>query len=103
MDEDEPIEVPSPAITVPETHRLFRLAPAAVDYLKPSAQTALVPADNEDDARRIATEMDPLGKGWRDEVRFVADSIVTSHSHVVGDIVFKSEPTGTKRPKTGKK
>ena len=56
MDDDEPIEVPSPpSMTVPETHRLFRLVPAVVDYLKQSMQTALVPADNEDDARRIAT------------------------------------------------
>jgi len=99
-DEENPIELSLPALSVAETRRLFRLSPAAVDYLKPSIQTALVPADTEDDARRIATETDPLGQDWQDQMRFVADSIVTTESHVIGDIIFKSVPTGAKLPKS---
>lgn len=99
-EDDDPIEASLPALNVAETHKLFRLFPASVDYLKPSIQTALVPTDNENDARRIATETDPLGQDWRDQTRFVADSIVTPESHVVGDIIFKSVPTGAKLPKS---
>lgn len=94
MDDDDPIKVSLPARSV------ARLAPAVVDYLQRSIQTALVPADSEDDARRIATETDPLGHDWRDQTRFVADTIVTPESHVVGDIIFKSVPTGAKLPKS---
>jgi hypothetical protein len=78
---------------------MYRLVLAVVDYLKPSVQTALVPADNGDDARRIAAKTDPLGQDWQDPVRFVADSIFTSERHVIGDVVFKSVPVSSKLPK----
>jgi hypothetical protein len=94
-DEEGPIELSLPVLLVAETHRLFRLSPAAVDYLKSSIQTALVPADTEGDARRIATETNPLGQDWRDQTRFVADSIVTTESHVIGDIICQ---TSRRRP-----
>lgn len=101
-DEDDPVEMSLPAIVVAETRRLFRITPAAVDYLKPSLQTALVPAETEADARNIASQSDPLGQNWCDPVRFVAESIVTPERHVIGDVIFKSVPFNAKIPKARK-
>lgn len=54
-----------------------------------------MPAGTEGDARRIATETNRLGQDWRDQARFVADGIVTTESHVIGDIICQ---TSRRRP-----
>jgi hypothetical protein len=95
-DDDEPtIEVASPPVMVPETSRLWKLTPA-LNLLEKSRQIAIVPAENEDDARAIATTADPMERNWRDELAFTADSIETSERHVIGDVIFSID-TSTAR------
>jgi hypothetical protein len=89
MKEDDDItELAPPPIPVQETNRLYRLTPAAHDLSRPSRQIALVPAETEEDARRMATMFDPMGRNWRNAASFVADSMETPECHVVGDVVF---------------
>lgn len=91
MAEDDDIpEITLPPVVVAETGRLFRLTPAFNDLSQSSRQIALVPADTEEAARAIATAADALGRDWRDERAFLADSIDTSERHVVGDVIFRS-------------
>jgi hypothetical protein len=99
QDEDDIPEFPLTQIAVEETNRLFRLTPTAVDLSKASRQIALVPANSEDDARRIATTSDPMGRDWRDVSLFTADSMETSERHVVGDVIFRSTPNPAAAPK----
>jgi hypothetical protein len=91
-DDDDITELAASLITVPETNRLYRLTPAAHDLSRPSRQIALVPAETEEDARRMATMADPMGRDWRNAASVVADSMETQERHVVGDVVFRSTP-----------
>lgn len=92
-DNDNP-DVADGAIEIAETHRLFRLSPAFDDLSRSSRQIALVPADTEDVARAIASTADALGRNWRDEQAFLAESIETDERHVIGDVIFRSIPAG---------
>jgi hypothetical protein len=101
-DEDVP-EISAPPVIVAETHRMFRLTPMFDDLLKSSRQIALVPADSEEEARRIATLADPLGRDWKNPKAFAADSMETPESHVVGDVIFRSMPSvPNRKPVNGK-
>jgi hypothetical protein len=91
-DDDDIQEIASERITVPETNRLYRLTPVFEDLSRPHRQIALVPADNENDARALATAADALGRDWRDESAFRAESIHTEERHVIGDVIFRSTP-----------
>lgn len=97
--EDDIPEIAAPPVAVEETNRLFRLTPVADGLSRASRQIVLVPADTEEEARRIATLSDPMGRDWRDTSLFVADSMETPERHVVGDLVFKStsSPLATKK------
>jgi hypothetical protein len=93
MSEDDDItEIASPPVMVAETNRIFRLSPAFDDLSQTSRQIALVPAESEEIARAIATAADALGRDWRDERAFIADSIETEERHVIGDVIFRSTP-----------
>jgi hypothetical protein len=93
MSEDNDIpEITAPPVAVEETNRLFRLIPATEDLARSSRQIALVPANTEEEARRIATTADPMGRDWRDPSAFIAQSMETPERHVVGDLVFRSTP-----------
>jgi hypothetical protein len=101
-DEDVP-EISAPPVIVAETHRMFRLTPMFDDLLKSSRQIALVPADSEEEARRIATLADPLGRDWKNPKVFAADSMETPERHVVGDVIFRSMPSvPNRKPVNGK-
>lgn len=100
IDDDAPTEILTDPVSVQETRRLYRLTPAVVDLLKASYQTALVPADSEEDARVAATRADPLGQDWRDTRLFNAESNITPERHVIGDVVFRSVPISTKISKS---
>jgi hypothetical protein len=94
MAEDEKLEVaPERPVEVRETRKLFRLAPAVDSDLSGSSrQIAFVAAETEEDARQIASMHDAFGRDWR-SVRFaVADVLDAPEAHVVGDVVFRSEP-----------
>jgi hypothetical protein len=91
-DDDEIIELAASPISVQETNRLYRLTSAAHDLSRRSWQIALVPAETEEDARRMATMADPMGRDWRNTSSFVADSMDTPERHVVGDVIFRSTP-----------
>lgn len=100
-DDDDIPEIAAPPVAVEETNRLFRLVPVGNDMLQVNRPMFLVPADTEDQARRIATIADPMGRDWRDTVRFAAESTETPERHVVGDVIFRSMPNpalGAKRP-----
>jgi uncharacterized protein (DUF1810 family) len=100
MSEDDEIpEIAAPPMAVEETNRLFRLTPVAEDLSQANRQMALVAADTEEEARRIATLSDPRGRDWRDTSLFVADSMETPERHVVGDLVFRStsSPLATRK------
>jgi hypothetical protein len=85
--------VPERAVEVRETRTLFRLAPAADKELgRSSRQVAIVAADTEEEARQIATMRDAFGRDWRDPRFAVCDALETSETHVLGDVVFRSEP-----------
>lgn len=58
---------PVTPITVPETHRLFRLTPVGEDLAQPHLQIALVASDSETEARALAASHDPFGRPWTDE------------------------------------
>jgi hypothetical protein len=84
--------VPERAVEVRETRTLFRLAPAADKELgRSSRQVAIVAADTEEEARQIATMRDAFGRDWRDPRFAVCDALETSETHVLGDVVFRSE------------
>lgn len=104
MGDDENVpEISAFPVIVAETHRMFRLTPMFDDLLKSSRQIALVPADSEEEARRIATLADPLGRDWKNPKVFAADSMETPESHVVGDVVFRSMPSvPNRKPVNGK-
>jgi hypothetical protein len=89
---DNITEVAAPPVIVEETNRLFRLRPSGDDLLKASRMVALVPADTEEEARRLATLADPMGCDGADEKRFVAESMETQERHVIGDLIFRSTP-----------
>jgi hypothetical protein len=99
MPDDDVPELVAPQIAAEETHRLFRLTPAARDLSHASRQIALVPANSEDEARRLATLSDPMGRDWRNPSLFTADSMDTPERHVIGDVIFRStpNPAATKR------
>ncbi len=83
-------------LTVLETRTLYRLTPVMRDDLsQASRQTAIVPADSEEEARRIAAIHDIRGNDWRDAGFASCDVIETSELHVVGDVVFESTPGPT--------
>lgn len=90
--DDDIQEIAWERITVPETNRLYRLTSVFEDLSRPHRQIVLVPADNENDARALATAADAFGRNWRDESAFCADSIQTEERHVIGDVVFRSTP-----------
>ena len=92
MPNDDIPELAARQIAVDETHRLFRLTPTASDLLQASRQIALVPANSEDEARRLATMSDPMGRDWRNASLFTADSMDTPERHVIGDVIFRSTP-----------
>lgn len=93
MSYDEDVrEIASDGITVPETNRVYRLTPVFEDLSRPHRPIALVPADNENDARAMATAADAFGRNWRDESAFRADSIQPEERHVIGDLIFRSTP-----------
>jgi hypothetical protein len=83
--------VPERTVQVRQTLKLFRLAPAA-DKRPSSRQVAIVAADTEDEARQIASMHDAFGHNWRDPRFAVADVMETSETHVLGDVIFRSEP-----------
>lgn len=60
---------------------------------------ALIPAETEEDARRLATLADPMGRDWCDDLRFVAESMETPERHVVGDVIFRSTPNSASNSK----
>ncbi|WP_441279289.1 hypothetical protein AB7783_26850 [Tardiphaga sp. 172_B4_N1_3] len=94
-EDDDPVaEITSPPVQVRETNRLWRLTPA-MNLLEKSRQIAIVPAETEDEARAIAAMADPMGRDWRDQHAFAADSIATPEWDVVGDVIFRSTPAPT--------
>lgn len=74
------------------TTSLFRLAPVASDLSRSSRQVAIVAADTEDEARAIAAKHAVLGRDWRDPGYAVCEPMQTAELHVIGDVVFRSEP-----------
>jgi hypothetical protein len=92
--EDEKLEiVPDRAVEVRETRTLFRLAPAADnDLSRSNRQVAIVAAGTEEEARQIASMHDAFGRDWRNPRFAVCDALATPEAHVVGDVVFRSEP-----------
>jgi hypothetical protein len=71
----------------------FRLTPDADnDLTRSSRQVAIVAADTEDEARRIASVHDVFQRDWRDPHFAVADAMETPETHVFGDAIFRSEP-----------
>lgn len=103
-DDDDPVtEISAAPALVSETYRLWRLMPA-LNLIEQSRQIAIVPAENEDDARLIATKADSMGRDWRDSRVFAADSFDTSERHVISDVIFRSTPVlPAPKPKRGKK
>ena len=92
-EEDKLEIVPERTVEVRETRTLFRLKPAADnDLSRSSRQIAIVAADTEDEARRIASKHDVFGRDWRDPHFAVAENMETSETHVFGDVFFRSEP-----------
>lgn len=102
-DDDEIYEIAAPPVAVEETNRLFRLTPATDNLSQASRQMALVPADTEEEARRIATTADPMGRDWRDPSLYIADSMETPERHVVGDVIFRSTPNPIAAKKRSRK
>jgi hypothetical protein len=92
--EDEKLEiVPERPVEVRETRTLFRLAPAAGnDFARSSRQIAIVAADSEEEAWRIASMHDAFGRDWRNPRVAVCDALDTPEADVFGDVVFRSEP-----------
>jgi hypothetical protein len=72
--EEDKLEIhPDRAVDVRETRRLFRLVPTAGDDLGPTSRpVAIVAADTEDEARRIASMHDVFRRDWRDPLFAVA-------------------------------
>lgn len=96
-------ELAAAFVAVEETNRLFRLVPAIDDLMLASRQIALVPANTEEEARRIATKADPFYRNWCDPSAFLAESMETPERHVVGDLIFRSRPNPiTAKRRTGK-
>jgi hypothetical protein len=97
-DEDEFDEgkleiVPERAVEVRETRTLFRLAPCLTnDLSRSSSQLAIVAADTEDEARKIASTHDAFGRDWRDPQFATCESLETTETHIYGDVIFRSEP-----------
>jgi hypothetical protein len=97
-DEDESDEgkleiVPERAVEVRETRTLFRLAPCLTnDLSRSSSQLAIVAADTEDEARKIASTHDAFGRDWRDPQFATCESLETTETHIYGDVIFRSEP-----------
>jgi hypothetical protein len=60
-----------------------------------SRQVAIVAADTEDEARKIASLHDVFGRDWRDPLFAAADVMESRDTHVFGDVVFRSEPMAT--------
>lgn len=96
-------EIVELAPTVPyqvvETKRLIRLAPMGHDLSTPYRQIALVAAETEDEARQLAASYDPFGRDWKNVRLFSAEPFEDTHTHVVGDVIFKSVPL----PKSNRK
>jgi hypothetical protein len=92
--EEDKLEIqPNRTVDVRETRRLFRLTPAADnDFARSSRQVAIVAADTEDEARRIASVHDVFQRDWWDPHFAVADAMETPETHVFGDVIFRSEP-----------
>ena len=91
-DEPDDLEVKtSEPHTVRETHNLFRLTPVARGD-RSGRQSALVPADTEQEARMIAYLHDVRGNDWRDPAFATCRMVVSDETHVVGDILFFSSP-----------
>jgi hypothetical protein len=103
--EDDKLEiVPEQAIEVRETRSLFRLGPAADnDLSRASRQVAIVAADTEGEARRIAFAHDVFGRDWRDPHFADCESLDTSETHVFGDVIFRSEPVASEARKRAAK
>ena len=96
--ENKPKEIalevaPERPVQVCETGILFRLTATAANSPGPSgSHVALVAADSEDEARRIAFLHDAFGRDWRNPEFASAESLETTETHVHGDVVFRSEP-----------
>jgi hypothetical protein len=98
-DEPDDIEVEtSEPHAVRETHNLFRLTPTTPDE-RSGRQTAIVPADTEQEARMIAYRHDVRANDWRDPAFATCHMMVSDEAHVVGDILFVSSPDGASKQK----
>ena len=83
---------------------MFRLAPAAGnDFGRSNRQIAIVAADSEEEARQIASMHDAFGRDWRNPRFAVCDARDTPEAHVVGDVVFRSEPVAIETEKRAAK
>jgi hypothetical protein len=82
--EKDKLEIqPDRTVDVRETRRLFRLTPAADnDLTRSSRQVAIVAADMEDEARRIASLHDFFQRDWRNPHFAVPDAMETPETHV---------------------
>ncbi len=78
---------------VAETTWLVRLTPIGNDLSTSSRQVAIVAAETEDQARRLACAFDPFGRDWKNASLFAADTFEDACAHVVGDVIFKSAPS----------
>jgi hypothetical protein len=92
-DDEQPQADPGKYFDAPTTRKLFRLVPSAVgDLSRASRQTAVVAANSEEEARLFASDADPFRHAWRDPAKFNCEMMDTTDDHVVGDVVFRSEP-----------
>lgn len=100
-DEAREIVIPEMAVPVRETQLLFRLTQSPEKTAGgPCRQTVIVAAVTKDEARRLAALHDPLRRDWQDPAFAVAEAQQTEENHMVGDVVFRSEPAA---PLVGKR
>lgn len=94
-------------LEVAKTSRLFRLVPSVPNLARRTRPIAIVPANTEAHARALASQHDPFGVDWKDELAFRCDLLETELEYTVGDVLFTAKPAlpshMRRAPKTRKK
>ena len=88
---------PTVPVIVPETTRLFRLTPASENLAEPHKQSAIVAANDEVQARALASAHDPFGRDWSSEQKYICSLVEAEERHVVGDVIFMTMPVSSRK------